>query len=88
MNDVEQPHNGGAVVGDGSSAIHIYEFVHSSWTERGSNGFGHRHAGINVRNDLTFSLAGVRPLSEQNNLGLERGLHGVARTLHYRIYNE
>ena len=49
MDNVEELHDGSAVVGDGDgSLIVVDELVHPSWTERGSNHIADRRDGIDV----------------------------------------
>ena len=48
----------------------MHELVHASGAERGPHHVGHRRAGIDVGDELRLSLAGVRALLQQDDLGL------------------
>ena len=53
MNDVEQLHDGGAVVGDGRAALVVdHQLVHAARAEGGSDGVDDDLAGIDVGDDL------------------------------------
>uniref|UniRef100_A0A2P2MIZ6 T-complex protein 1 subunit eta-like n=1 Tax=Rhizophora mucronata TaxID=61149 RepID=A0A2P2MIZ6_RHIMU len=76
MDNIEQLHNGGAVVGNGDiSFVVVDEFVHASGTQGGSNDVGHRSAGVDVADQLCLPLRRVGPLLQQYDLRLQHGCH-------------
>jgi hypothetical protein len=51
----------------------MYEFVHAARTQGGAHNVGHRYAGIDVADQLRFSLTGVRTFLEKDDLWLLQG---------------
>lgn len=77
MDDVEEAHDGGAVVGDGGAALVVVdELVHAAWPQRGAHRVRHRRARVDVAHHLRAPLRRVRPLLEQDDLRLHHGRHG------------
>lgn len=71
MDDVEEAHDGGAVVGDGGAALVVVdELVHAAWPQRGAHRVRHRRARVDVAHHLRAPLRRVRPLLEQDDLRL------------------
>jgi hypothetical protein len=68
---IQQPHNGGTIVGDGGPLAVKHQLVHTTRTERGLHGFRDRLACIDIGNNLGLTLGGISTLPEQDNLGLE-----------------
>lgn len=77
MDDVEEAHDGGAVVGDGGDALVVVdELVHPAGAERGPHRVRHRRAGADVAQHLPAALRRVRPLLEEDDLRLHHRRHG------------
>jgi hypothetical protein len=73
VDDVEEAHNGGAVVGDGDAALVVVnELVHAAGPQRGAHRVHHRRARVDVAHHLRLPLRRVRALLEQDNLRLLR----------------
>lgn len=73
MHDVEEAHDGCAVVGDGDSALVVVdELVHPPGPQRGPHGVAHRRARVDVAHHLRAPLRRVRALLEQDDLRLLR----------------
>ena len=71
MDDVEELHDGGAVVGDGDgSLVVVDELVHAARAEGGADDVGDGGAGIDVAHQLWLPLRSVRAFLEQNDLRL------------------
>lgn len=79
MDDVEQAHDGGAVVGDGGALVVVDELVHAAGAERGAHGVGDGRAGADVAEHLPAALRGVRALLEEDDLRLHHRRHGWRR---------
>ena len=77
MHDVEEAHDGGAVVGDGDAALVVVdELVHAPGPQRGTHGVRHRRARVDVAHHLRAPLRRVRALLEQDDLRLLRDKNG------------
>lgn len=77
MDDVEEAHDGGAVVGDGGDALVVVdELVHSPGAQRGPHRVRHRRAGADVAQHLPAALRRVRALLEEDDLRLHHRRHG------------
>ena len=72
MDDVEEAHDGGAVVGDGGALVVVDELVHPSGAQRGPHRVRHRRARADVAQHLPAALRRVRALLEQDDLRLLR----------------
>ena len=71
MDNVEELHDGSAVVGNGDgSLIVVDELVHPSRTERGSNHVANRRDGVDVAEKLSFPLRSVCAFFQQYDLRL------------------
>lgn len=71
MDDVEEAHDGGAVVGDGGAALVVVdELVHAAWPQRGAHRVRHHRARVDVAHHLRAPLRRVRPLLQQDDLRL------------------
>lgn len=71
MNDIEELHDGGAVVRDGDGAFVIVdEFVHTARAEGGADDVGDGGAGIDVADELRFPLRGVCAFLQEYDLWL------------------
>ena len=71
VDDVEELHDGGAVVGDGDAALVVVdELVHSSGPQRRPHHVRHRRASVDVAHHLRLPLRRVRPLLQQYDLRL------------------
>ena len=71
MDDVEEAHDGGTVVGDGGAALVVVdELVHAAWPQRGAHRGRHRRARGDVAHHLRAPLRRVRPRLEQDDLRL------------------
>ena len=81
MHDVEKAHDGGAVVGDGDSALVVVdELVHPPGPQRGQHGVAHRRARVDVAHHLRAPLRRVRALLEQDDLRLLRNTNESVST--------
>lgn len=79
MHDVEEAHDGGAVVGDGDSALVVVdELVHPPRPQRGPHGVAHRRARVDIAHHLSAPLRRVRALLEQDDLRLLRITNSAA----------
>lgn len=76
MHDVEDAHDGGAVVGDGGALVVVDELVHPAGAQRGPHRVRHRRARADVAHHLRAALRRVRPLLEQDDLRLHHRRHG------------
>jgi len=77
VHDVEEAHDGCAVVGDGDSALVVVdELVHPPGPQRGPHGVAHRRARVDVAHHLRAPLRRVRALLEQDDLRLHHRRHG------------
>jgi len=77
VHDVEEAHDGGAVVGDGDAALVVVdELVHAPGPQRGPHGVRHRRARVDVAHHLRAPLRRVRALLEQDDLRLHHRRHG------------
>ena len=72
VDDVEEAHDGGAVVGDGGALAVVDELVHPAGAQRGVQHVRHRHARADVAQHLPAALRRVRALLEQDDLRLLR----------------
>lgn len=71
VDDVEELHDGGAVVGDGDGAfVVVDELVHAAGAEGGSDDVGDGGAGVDVAHQLSLPLRGVGPFLQQYDLWL------------------
>lgn len=71
MNNIEELHDGGAVVGDGDIALVIVnELVHATWAEGGPDDVSDGGAGVDVADELRLPLRGVRSLLQKYDLRL------------------
>lgn len=71
VDDVKEFHDGGAVVGNGDSALVVVDqLVHTPGPQRGPHHIGHRRASVDVAHQLRFSLRRIRPLLQQYDLRL------------------
>ena len=71
MDNVEELHDGSAVVGDGDgSLIVVDELVHPSWTQSGSKHIADGSDGVDVAQQLRFPLGSVCAFLEQYDLRL------------------
>jgi len=77
VHDVEEAHDGCAVVGDGDAALVVVdELVHAPGPQRGTHGVRHRRARVDVAHHLRAPLRRVRALLEQDDLRLLRDKNG------------
>lgn len=76
MHDVEEAHDGGAVVGDGGALVVVDELVHPAGAQGGPHRVGHGRARADVADHLRAALRRVRPLLEQDDLRLHHRRHG------------
>lgn len=76
VHDVEEAHDGGAVVGDGGALVVVDELVHPAGAQRGPHRVRHRRARADVADHLRAALRRVRPLLEQDDLRLHHRRHG------------
>jgi len=77
VHDVEEAHDGGAVVGDGDAALVVVdELVHAPGPQRGPHDVRHRRARVDVAHHLRAPLRRVRALLEQDDLRLHHRRHG------------
>lgn len=82
MDDVEELHDGGAVVGDGDVALVVVnELVHSPGTQRGPHHVRHGRAGVDVAHQLRLPLRRVRPFLQQYDLRLLFFVHAFSQTV-------
>lgn len=71
VEDVEELHDGGAVVGDGDGAVGVVdELVHAAGAQGGADHVGDGGAGVDVAHQLRLPLRRVRPFLQQNYLRL------------------
>ena len=71
MDDVEELHDGGAVVGDGDGALVVVdELVHAAGAECGADHVGDGGAGVDVAHQLRLPLRRVRPFLQKYDLRL------------------
>ena len=71
VDDVEELHDGGAVVGDsGVALVVVDELVHAPGAEGGADGVGDDGAGVDVAHQLGLTLGCVGPFLEKYDLGL------------------
>lgn len=75
MDDIEETHDRGTVVGYCGTTVGVNKLVHSTRSQGGPDSLRNRHAGVDVRHDLALSLACVGALSQENDLGLECSVH-------------
>ena len=76
MHDVEELHDGGAVVGDGRVASVEHQLVHASGSESRAHGVSDGLTCVDVADDLRLALRGVGALLQKNDLRLEGSVHG------------
>jgi hypothetical protein len=71
VDDVEELHDGGAVVGDGDVALIVVdEFIHTSRPQRAPHHVCNRRASIYVAHKLRLSLRRVRSFFQKYDLRL------------------
>lgn len=76
MDDVEELHDGGAVVGDGDGALVVVDqLVHAAGAEGGADDVSHHRAGVDVAHQLPLPLRRVRAFLQQDDLRLQHGCH-------------
>lgn len=68
MDDIQQLHNGRAVVGNGrlASVVH-HELVHAAGTQSRADGIHDGLASVDVANELSLALRRVCALLQQDN---------------------
>ena len=77
--DIEELHDGGAVVGDGGVSPIEHKLVHAAGSKSGSHGVSDSLACVDIADDLRLSLRGISALLEKDDLRLEGGVHGYSR---------
>ncbi|RRT37172.1 hypothetical protein B296_00046945 [Ensete ventricosum] len=91
MNDVEQLHDSGAVIGDGGVALIVVdELVHSSGAQRRANRVGHGCASIDVAHHLRLPLRGLIGFTLTGRIGIalcQRPNHAGPRVLTTASHN-
>lgn len=71
MNNIEELHNGSAIIGNGDTALIIVnELVHTSRSQSGTHHIGDCCAGIDVAQQLRLTLGSIRSLFQQYDLRL------------------
>ncbi|KAI4382192.1 hypothetical protein MLD38_008187 [Melastoma candidum] len=71
MDDVEELHDGGAVVGDGDGALVVVdELVHAAGAEGGADDVGDGGAGVDVADELRLPLGSISAFLEEYDLWL------------------
>lgn len=60
----------GNVVLHQAHPVVVHELVHAAGAQGGAHSVHHRHAGVDVADQLRLALAGVRALPQQDDLGL------------------
>ena len=82
MDDLQQLHDRGAVVGDGHlTVVVVDQLVHAARAEGSAHDVHHGLARVDVADQLPLALRCVRPFLEQNDLRLH---HRVRSHLHLR----
>ncbi len=82
MDNIQELHDGGAVVADGGLAAGVHnELVHAARAQRRANGVHYGAAGVDVGYDLLLALGILRPLLQQEYLRL----HGVSENWEVEI---
>lgn len=78
VDNVQQSHDGGAIIGDCDCSLCVDELVHAPWPKRRADSLYNSLAGVDVANQLPLALASVGALTQQNDLGaLQRGRRGA-----------
>ena len=80
VDDVEELHDGCAVVGDGGLALVVHhELVHAAGPEGGADGLDDGLTGVDVGHHLLDALGGLGALLEDHELGLHHLAEGVEK---------
>lgn len=71
LDNVQEFHDGGTIVGDGHLTAHIHhQLIHTTGTQGGSNRVTDGKTSVDVREELALSLGRVSPFLEDDDLGL------------------
>mmetsp|Transcript_57657 Transcript_57657/g.65792 ORF Transcript_57657/g.65792 Transcript_57657/m.65792 type:complete len:230 (+) Transcript_57657:1219-1908(+) len=75
VNNFQILHNGGTIIGDDNLLTIMNQFIHTSGAEGSFDDISNNLAGIDVADNLTFSLRSIGTFFEEDNVGLQEVAH-------------